>query len=154
MRLRPPPAVVEAAHAYGRAFAGQMTAAGATPPARVLVLGAGVAGLSAIQTAKNMGAIVKGYDVRPVAREQVSRHARARAHTYIYIRARLLLLLLLLPLRSRAPHYYRHPLFSDDLYVSTTLPPTREQRSRRRAASSCACRTRRTARAAAATRRR
>ena len=71
MRLRPPPAVVEAAHAYGRAFAGQMTAAGATPPARVLVLGAGVAGLSAIQTAKNMGAIVKGYDVRPVAREQV-----------------------------------------------------------------------------------
>jgi NAD/NADP transhydrogenase alpha subunit len=122
MRLRPPPAVVEAAHAYGRAFAGQMTAAGATPPARVLVLGAGVAGLSAIQTAKNMGAIVKGYDVRPVAREQVSRHARARAHTYIYIRARLLLLLLL-PLRSRAPYYYRHPLFSDDLYVSTTLPP-------------------------------
>ena len=48
-----------------------MTAAGKLAPARVLVLGAGVAGLAAIQTAKNMGAVVLGYDVRPVVKEQV-----------------------------------------------------------------------------------
>ena len=48
-----------------------MTAAGKVPPAKVLVLGAGVAGLAAIQTAKNMGAVVKAYDVRPVVAEQV-----------------------------------------------------------------------------------
>jgi NAD(P) transhydrogenase len=53
-------AVIEAAHAFGRFFAGQMTAAGKVPPAKVLILGAGVAGLAAIQTAKNMGAIVRG----------------------------------------------------------------------------------------------
>jgi len=64
-------AVVEASHAFGRFFAGQMTAAGKVPPARVLVLGAGVAGLAAIQTAKNLGAIVSAYDVRPVVQEQV-----------------------------------------------------------------------------------
>ena len=48
-----------------------MTAAGKTPPAKVLVLGAGVAGLAAIQTAKNMGAVVRAFDVRPVTKEQV-----------------------------------------------------------------------------------
>ena len=53
-------------------MAGSMTAAGKLAPARVLVLGAGVAGLAAIQTAKNMGAVVLGYDVRPVVKEQVS----------------------------------------------------------------------------------
>lgn len=64
-------AVVEAAEAFPRFFAGQMTAAGKVPPAKVLVLGAGVAGLAAIQTAKNMGAQVRGFDVRPVTKEQV-----------------------------------------------------------------------------------
>jgi len=64
-------AIIEAAEAFPRFFAGQMTAAGKVPPAKVLVLGAGVAGLAAIQTAKNMGAIVRGFDVRPVCREQV-----------------------------------------------------------------------------------
>ena len=64
-------AVVEAAQNFGRFFAGQMTAAGKVPPAKVLVLGAGVAGLAAIQTAKNMGAIVRAFDVRPVTKEQV-----------------------------------------------------------------------------------
>ena len=64
-------AVVEAAEQFPRFFAGQMTAAGRVPPAKVLVLGAGVAGLAAIQTAKNMGAIVRAFDVRPVCREQV-----------------------------------------------------------------------------------
>jgi NAD(P) transhydrogenase len=64
-------AVIEAAQAFPRFFAGQMTAAGKVPPAKVLVLGAGVAGLAAIQTAKNMGAIVRGFDVRPICKEQV-----------------------------------------------------------------------------------
>lgn len=63
--------VIEAAEHFPRFFAGQMTAAGKVPPAKVLVLGAGVAGLAAIQTAKNMGAIVRGFDVRPVTKEQV-----------------------------------------------------------------------------------
>jgi NAD(P) transhydrogenase len=63
--------VIEAAEAFPRFFAGQMTAAGKVPPAKVLVLGAGVAGLAAVQTAKNMGAIVRAFDVRPVCKEQV-----------------------------------------------------------------------------------
>jgi NAD/NADP transhydrogenase alpha subunit len=57
-------AVIEAANEFGRFFAGQMTAAGKVPPAKVLVIGTGVAGLAAIQTAKNMGAIVRAFDVR------------------------------------------------------------------------------------------
>ncbi|KAL7541153.1 hypothetical protein ACHAXR_010671 [Thalassiosira sp. AJA248-18] len=64
-------AVVEASNEFGRFFAGQMTAAGKVPPAKVLVVGTGVAGLAAIQTAKNMGAIVRAFDVRPVTKEQV-----------------------------------------------------------------------------------
>jgi NAD(P) transhydrogenase len=64
-------AVIEAAEAFPRFFAGQMTAAGKVSPAKVLVLGAGVAGLAAVQTAKNMGAIVRAFDVRPVCKEQV-----------------------------------------------------------------------------------
>ncbi|KAL7545093.1 hypothetical protein ACHAWF_008451, partial [Thalassiosira exigua] len=63
--------VVEAANRFPRFFAGQMTAAGKVPPAKVLVLGVGVAGLAAIQTAKNMGAIVRAFDVRAVTKEQV-----------------------------------------------------------------------------------
>lgn len=63
--------VIEAAQAFPRFMAGQMTAAGKVAPAKVLVLGAGVAGLAAIQTAKNMGAIVRAFDVRPVTKEQV-----------------------------------------------------------------------------------
>jgi NAD(P) transhydrogenase len=64
-------AVVEASNEFGRFFAGQMTAAGKIPPAKVLVIGTGVAGLAAVQTAKNMGAIVRAFDVRPVTKEQV-----------------------------------------------------------------------------------
>jgi NAD(P) transhydrogenase len=64
-------AIVEATHEFGRFLAGQMTAAGKVPPAKVLVIGTGVAGLAAIQTAKNMGAIVRAFDVRPVTKEQV-----------------------------------------------------------------------------------
>ena len=64
-------AVIEASNEFGRFFAGQMTAAGKIPPAKVLVIGTGVAGLASIQTAKNMGAIVRAFDVRPVTKEQV-----------------------------------------------------------------------------------
>lgn len=63
--------VVEAANHFGRFLGGQMTAAGRTPPAKVLVIGAGVAGLAAIATAKNMGAIVRCFDTRPACKEQV-----------------------------------------------------------------------------------
>ena len=64
-------AVVEAAHAFGRQFTGQVTAAGKVPPARVFVVGAGVAGLAAIGAARSMGAIVRAFDVRPEVAEQV-----------------------------------------------------------------------------------
>ncbi len=63
--------VLDAAEQFGRAFPMMMTAAGTVPPARVLVMGAGVAGLQAIATARRLGAIVSATDVRPVAREQV-----------------------------------------------------------------------------------
>ncbi len=64
-------AVIEAANALHRAFPMMMTAAGTIAPARVLILGAGVAGLQAIATAKRMGAIVSVFDVRAAAKEQV-----------------------------------------------------------------------------------
>src|SRR5262245_5161917 len=64
-------AVVEAASYYGRFFTGQMTAAGRVPPAKVLVIGAGVAGLSAIGAARGLGAIVRAFDTRPSVKEQV-----------------------------------------------------------------------------------
>ncbi|MDO9396691.1 MAG: Re/Si-specific NAD(P)(+) transhydrogenase subunit alpha [Herbiconiux sp.] len=64
-------AVVEAAHAFGRQFTGQVTAAGKVPPAKVFVAGAGVAGLAAIGAARSMGAIVRAFDVRPEVAEQV-----------------------------------------------------------------------------------
>jgi len=63
--------VLDAAEQFGRAFPMMMTAAGTIPPARVLVMGAGVAGLQAIATARRLGAVVSATDVRPVAKEQV-----------------------------------------------------------------------------------
>lgn len=64
-------AVIEAANAFGRFFTGQITAAGKVPPAQVLVIGAGVAGLAAIGTAVSLGAVVKAFDSRPETKEQV-----------------------------------------------------------------------------------
>lgn len=64
-------AVVEAAQHFGRFFTGQITAAGKIPPAKVLVIGAGVAGLSAIGAARSMGAIVRAFDTRREVKEQV-----------------------------------------------------------------------------------
>lgn len=64
-------AVIEAAHLHDRAFPMMMTAAGTVFPAKVLVVGTGVAGLQAIATARRLGAVVQGYDVRAAAKEQV-----------------------------------------------------------------------------------
>lgn len=64
-------AIVEAANQFGRFFTGQITAAGKVPPAKVLVIGAGVAGLAAIGAARGLGAIVRAFDTRPVVKEQV-----------------------------------------------------------------------------------
>jgi NAD(P) transhydrogenase subunit alpha len=64
-------AVIEAAHCFGRFFGGQITAAGKINPAKILIIGAGVAGLSAIGTASSLGAIVRAFDTRPEVKEQV-----------------------------------------------------------------------------------
>ncbi len=64
-------AVIEAAHQFGRLFTGQITAAGKAPPAKVFVIGAGVAGLAAIGTASGLGAIVRANDTRPEVADQV-----------------------------------------------------------------------------------
>jgi NAD(P) transhydrogenase subunit alpha len=64
-------AVLDAAAEFGRAFPMMMTAAGTVAPARVIVMGVGVAGLQAIATARRLGAVVSGYDVRPAVKEQV-----------------------------------------------------------------------------------
>lgn len=64
-------AVIEAAHAFGRFFTGQVTAAGKVPPAKVMVIGAGVAGLAAIGTAHSLGAIVRAFDTRLEVADQI-----------------------------------------------------------------------------------
>ena len=64
-------AVIEAGNNFGRFFTGQITAAGKVPPATVLVLGAGVAGLAAIGAAQSLGAVVRAFDVRPEVAEQI-----------------------------------------------------------------------------------
>jgi len=64
-------AVIEATHLFGRFLTGQITAAGKMPPAKVMVIGAGVAGLAAIGTAGSLGAIVRAFDTRPEVKEQI-----------------------------------------------------------------------------------
>jgi len=64
-------AVVEASNQFGRFFSGQITAAGKVAPAKVMVIGAGVAGLAAIGTAKSLGAIVRAFDTRPEVKDQI-----------------------------------------------------------------------------------
>ena len=64
-------AVIEAANHFGRFFTGQVTAAGKVPPAKIMIIGAGVAGLAAIGTANSMGAIVRAFDTRLEVKEQV-----------------------------------------------------------------------------------
>jgi NAD(P) transhydrogenase subunit alpha len=64
-------AVIEASHKFSRFFSGQITAAGKVAPAKILVIGAGVAGLAAIATAKSLGAIVRAFDTRPEVKDQI-----------------------------------------------------------------------------------
>ncbi len=64
-------AVIEASNTFGRFFTGQITAAGKMPPAKIMVIGAGVAGLAAIGTAGSLGAIVRAFDTRPEVKEQI-----------------------------------------------------------------------------------
>lgn len=64
-------AVIEASHHFGRFFTGQITAAGQMPPAKIMIIGAGVAGLAAIGTASSLGAIVRAFDTRPEVKEQI-----------------------------------------------------------------------------------
>ncbi|OCA52859.1 Re/Si-specific NAD(P)(+) transhydrogenase subunit alpha [Photorhabdus namnaonensis] len=64
-------AIVEAAHEFGRFFTGQITAAGKVPPAKVMIIGAGVAGLAAVGAAGSLGAIVRAFDTRPEVKEQI-----------------------------------------------------------------------------------
>jgi len=64
-------AVIEASNVFGRFFTGQITAAGKMPPAKVMIIGAGVAGLAAIGTAGSLGAIVRAFDTRPEVKEQI-----------------------------------------------------------------------------------
>ena len=64
-------AVIEAAHAFGRFFTGQITAAGKVPPAKVFIIGAGVAGLAAIGAASGLGAMVRANDTRPEVADQI-----------------------------------------------------------------------------------
>ncbi len=64
-------AVIESAHHFGRFFTGQITAAGKVPPAKVMIIGAGVAGLAAIGTAGGLGAVVRAFDTRMEVKEQV-----------------------------------------------------------------------------------
>ena len=64
-------AVIEASHQFGRFLSGQITAAGKVLPARVLIIGAGVAGLAAIGTAKSLGAVVRAFDTRPEVKDQI-----------------------------------------------------------------------------------
>lgn len=75
-------AVVEAAFAYGRTFGGQVTAAGKVPPAKVFVIGTGVAGLAALGAANSMGAEVYATDVRPETAEQV----QSMGATFLHVR--------------------------------------------------------------------
>lgn len=64
-------AVIEASHHFGRFFTGQITAAGKVPPAKIMIIGAGVAGLAAIGTASSLGAIVRAFDTRAEVKEQI-----------------------------------------------------------------------------------
>ena len=120
-------AVIEAAHVFGRFFTGQVTAAGKVPPAKVLVAGAGVAGLAAIGAASSLGAIVRATDPRPEVADQVrslggeflsvdveqeaSADGYARATSAEYDR--------------RAAEIYREQAADVDIIITTALIPGR-----------------------------
>jgi NAD(P) transhydrogenase subunit alpha len=105
-------AVIEAANRFGRFFTGQVTAAGKVPPAKVLVAGAGVAGLAAIATANSLGAVVRATDPRSEVAEQVaSTDGYAKATSEAYDR--------------RAAEIYAEQARDVDIIITTALIPGR-----------------------------
>ncbi len=120
-------AVIEAAHAFGRFFTGQVTAAGKVPPAKVLVAGAGVAGLAAIGAASSLGAIVRATDPRPEVADQVrslggeylSVDVTQEASTDGYAKATSE------AYNRRAAEIYREQAADVDIIITTALIPGR-----------------------------
>ena len=121
-------AVIEAAHTFGRFFTGQVTAAGKVPPAKVLVVGAGVAGLAAIGAASSLGAIVRATDVRPEVADQVRslggeyvavREAEAQVSTDGYARE------MSEDYNQRAAELYAEQAKDVDIIITTALIPGR-----------------------------
>ncbi|HEX5597485.1 MAG TPA: Re/Si-specific NAD(P)(+) transhydrogenase subunit alpha [Micromonosporaceae bacterium] len=120
-------AVIEAAHAFGRFFTGQVTAAGKVPPAKVLVAGVGVAGLAAIGAASSLGAIVRATDPRPEVADQVrslggeflSIDVQQEASTDGYARATSE------EYDRRAAELYREQAADVDIIITTALIPGR-----------------------------
>jgi NAD(P) transhydrogenase subunit alpha len=121
-------AVIEAAHAFSRFFTGQVTAAGKVPPAKVLVAGAGVAGLAAIAAAASLGAIVRATDPRPEVAEQVrsvggeflSVGLRQQASTDGYAKETSE------DYNRRAAEIYREQAADVDIIITTALIPGRQ----------------------------
>ncbi|WP_448321667.1 Re/Si-specific NAD(P)(+) transhydrogenase subunit alpha [Streptomyces sp. CO7] len=120
-------AVVEAAHVFGRFFTGQVTAAGKVPPAKVLVAGAGVAGLAAIGAASSLGAIVRATDPRPEVADQVKSlggeylpvHVEQEASTDGYARATSA------DYDRAAAELYHQQAADVDIVITTALIPGR-----------------------------
>ena len=121
-------AVIEAAHEFGRFFTGQVTAAGKVPPAKVLVAGAGVAGLAAIGAAGSLGAIVRATDPRPEVADQVSRWAasscRSRSSRRLQ-RRRLRQGDVARTTTARAAEIYAEQAADVDIIITTALIPGR-----------------------------
>jgi NAD(P) transhydrogenase subunit alpha len=121
-------AVIEAAHAFGRSFTGQVTAAGKVPAAKVLVAGAGVAGLAAIGAARSLGAIVRATDPRPEVAEEVRSmggdylavEAAAESSTDGYARATSE------EYDARAARLYAEQAADVDIVITTALIPGRQ----------------------------
>ena len=152
-------AVIEAANAFGRFFNGQVTAAGKVPPARVFIAGAGVAGLAAIGTSANLGAIVRANDTRAEVADQVTslggefvkvdyEEEGSGGGGYAKVMSE--------GFQQAQREMYAREAKDADIIITTALIPGKPApkwptRSRRSAASSSRSTTRRKARAAAAT---
>ncbi len=125
-------AVIEAGNNFGRFFTGQITAAGKVPPAKVLVVGAGVAGLAAIGTSTSLGAITYAFDVRPEVAEQVELmgaefvYPRLRGRTAGRRGLGWLCLGLLPEFREAQLAKFRELAPEIDIVITTALIPNRE----------------------------
>ena len=124
-------AVIEAGNNFGRFFTGQVTAAGKVPPAKVLVVGAGVAGLAAIGAAQSLGAIVRAFDVRPEVAEQIESMG-ASSFSWISRITKMVLLPVVTPLhrvqnfREKQLALFLEQAPEIDIVITTALIPNRE----------------------------